>query len=140
MRDMTDATPTASSVVGAIDIDDSALPLLRIKFHGSVDDDEFQRYLDAVKTQMMSGRRYALVLDALDAAVPTPPQRRLQAEFIAEHRAQMATACVAVAFVIGNSLVRGALTAILWFQPMPVQHAVFGNVAAAEDWCRALAR
>lgn len=122
--------------MGSIDIDGSDPDLLTVRFSGTVDDASFQRYLDAVYTRMKAGKRYALLIDALDAAVPPPPQRRMQIDFTAKHHERMVVCC-GIAFVIGSPLVRGALTAILWFQPMPVEHAIVASVDEASSWCRA---
>ncbi|MBC7173876.1 MAG: hypothetical protein H5U40_15655, partial [Polyangiaceae bacterium] len=45
---------------------------------------------------------------------------------------------VGYAFVISSSLVRGALTAILWLAPMPAPHRVVGTVGEGEAWLRGL--
>ncbi len=122
--------------MGSIDIDRSDPELLTVRFNGSVDDAQFQHYLDAVYARMKQGKRYALMIDALAAGVPPPTQRRMQIDFTAKHQHEMAVCC-GIAFAIAHPLVRGALTAILWFQPLPVECSIVGSVDEATNWCRA---
>ena len=42
----------------------------------------------------------------------------------------------AEAFVIDSPIVRGALTAILWIQPLPYEHRIVGTRADANAWLR----
>jgi hypothetical protein len=116
--------------------DATTLPLLRITFAGSVDDDAFRAYLGEYRAVLSQGKPYAVLLDASDAGVPSSAQRKLQADFIRDNAVVMGAVCVGGAFIIQSTLVRGALTAILWLQPMPFRHVVVGTVAEGEAWCR----
>jgi hypothetical protein len=123
--------------MGTIDIDRSDPEVLTVRFRGTVEDAVFQAYLDVIAARVQQGKRYALLIDALEAGVPSPPQRRMQSEFTAKHQKTMVGVCCGIAFVISSPLIRGALTAMLWFQPMPVEHAIVGEVDEGRRWCRA---
>ena len=55
---------------------------------------------------------------------------------VAEQHARIQLLCVGGAFVISSPIIRGALAAILWMQPLPWPHTVVGDVAAGERWAR----
>ena len=81
--------------------------------------------------------RYAIVLDASTAGVPTPSQRRMQTDQMRTDYERIKRQCVGGAFVIPSQLVRGGLTAMLWVQPLPFAHKVVADLPSAEAWCRA---
>lgn len=122
--------------MGSIVTDATALPLLVVRVRGTVDDAAFERYLDESLVRIRSGERYAMVLDTIGGGVAPSSQRRRQADFIRDHSDALARNCLGAAFVIDNPLVRGALTAIMWLQPMPYPHTVVGSVEAGTTWCR----
>ncbi len=116
-------------------VDTSRPPLLRVHFDGVVDDDAFQRYIDELKAWVDRGERYAMLVDATSAGVPGSAQRRMQTDFMESYQQKLKRLCVGAAFVIPAPLVRGALIAMLWVQPLPFPHKVVADVAAADAWC-----
>jgi hypothetical protein len=117
-------------------IDDSRSPLVVVRYVGRVDDDAFRAYLDSHRKVLDKGEPYALLADALEAGVPSPPQRRMQAEFLRVEQHRLARLCVGTAFIISSGVIRGALTAILWMQALPMPFTVLSTRAAGELWCR----
>ena len=117
-------------------LDASTLPLLRITFAGVIDDDAFRVYLGEYKAVLLRGKPFAALIDATAAGVPTSAQRKLQADFMRDNALVIGAVCLGGAFVIQSTLVRRALTAILWLQPMPFRHVVVGTLAEGETWCR----
>lgn len=108
---------------------------LTVTFEGTLSDDEFAAYLDQYGARLIRHARYALTIDARNAGVPNSHQRRLQANWMKRHQADVGQRCVGIAFVITNQLVRGALTAILWLQPLPAPSEVVADVETARRWC-----
>ncbi len=119
-----------------ITVDTSGAPLLRVTFAGTLDDDAFNAYLAEYRAFLGRGMRYAIVIDASTSGVPSPAQRRLLADSIRDDRPRLRAQCVGGAFVISSTLVRGALTAVLWLQPLPFEYVLVKDVDAAERWCR----
>lgn len=119
-----------------ISVDRTRWPLVAIRFVGTVDDATFKRYLSEYDVLLEQNKRYGILLDALDADAPTAKQRSLQATWMKEREARLRERCVGGAFAIGSPIIRGALTAILWLQPLPFPHAVFGTTSEAERWVR----
>ena len=117
-------------------IDESTFPILRVVYDGAIDDDAFARHLEAYSNVLKRNERYSVILDASTASVPNARQRQMQATFQLETAQQTARLCVGGAFVIRSALVRGALTAILWRQPLPFRHVVLASAGEAETWCR----
>ncbi|CAN5298581.1 hypothetical protein BH09MYX1_BH09MYX1_05970 [soil metagenome] len=119
-----------------IALDRSKWPVVIVRFVGTPSDEEFARYLAIYDELLAEKQRYGLVFDALAADVPTARRRAMQAKWIRDHSVQLAEYCLAGAFVIGSPLIRGALTAIFWIQPMPFPHVVCGKVEEGERWVR----
>lgn len=122
--------------MGSITVDTSRAPLLFVRFDGGVDDDAFRAYLGQLTAWLDRGERYAIVLDARTATPPPAAQRRMQADMMKSEHTRLNKLCVGGAFVIPSPLVRGALTAILWIQPLPWEHTVVADVETAEAWAR----
>lgn len=120
----------------AIDMDDSARPLLVLRFGADWGSDEFQRYLDWYRSQLARKQRFAAVFDATRARAPSAVERRLQAEFIRDTEPMMRAHCAGLAFAISSPIIRGALTAIFWVQPPVYTHTVVPTVSEATAWAR----
>lgn len=120
----------------AIAIDSARWPLVSIRMVGAADDATFGGYLAEYDGLLERKERYAIVIDALEAAPPSARQRSLQAAWMKDRQKKLAERCVGGGFAIGSPLVRGALTAILWVQPLPFPHSVHGSVRDAERWVR----
>lgn len=101
-------------------------------------DENLRAYLDEQAAEMRSnrqqGRKTVVVIDASVGMRPTPTQRKMQADWITEHKDLLAASCLGIAFVIPSPLVRGALTAIFWVAQMPIPHTVHGTLSAAIEW------
>ena len=122
-----------------ISIEESRRPLIAMRFDGEMSDALVQAHVEAVRGVLDRGERFALIRDP--SRVSGPPsalQRRIMAQHFREDRLRLARLWVGAAFLIpSSSLVRGALTAILWIQPLPHPHTVVSNFESAEAWCRA---
>jgi hypothetical protein len=123
-----------SCTSGSITFDYRKLPLLRVNYVGTVNDQSFQDYINDLAAVAKIGRPYLLLADATDAGVPSAKQRMMQTQAIKEYRSLFASVCKGAAFVIDSMMVRGALTAMLWVQPLPYDHIVVATVREAEEW------
>ena len=126
--------------MSSIEFDDSRFPIVRVTFVGVVTSEEFERYLDSMTKLLLRRQMNVMVLDASRAGLSPPIQRRRQAEWMKEHDAELRRYSKGTAFVITSTLVRGALTAILWLQPMPTPHVVVSTIEEAETWARSKLR
>ncbi len=63
-------------------------------------------------------------------------ERRMQSDWIRANQAELSRTVDAIAFVFGSALMRGALHAVLWLQPIPVPHEIFGTFDEALTWAR----
>lgn len=111
-------------------------PLLRIVYEGDTTEAEMRVYLEAYDAVIARRQRYALLLDASRAAVPSATIRQLKADFLRERAGVLGALCVGGAFVLASPAIRGAMSAIFWLQPLPYPHVVVGSVAEGERWCR----
>ena len=77
--------------------------------------------------------KYFVVIDARSLERPSPAVRKIQAEWIKQHREYFARTCLGMAFVVRSKLVRGALTAIFWVVDSPVPYTVHASLQDALD-------
>lgn len=121
-------------VDGSITIQDSLAPLYVVTFTGKVSDHEFREYLSGLSALLSRPGSRAFVFDAR-LALPSPAsQRRMQAEWMKLNDAETRRNTLGLAFVVSSALVRGALTAILWVQPLPCPHLVTSNFEDGFRW------
>lgn len=62
--------------------------------------------------------------------------RKLQADFMSENARLIRKLNMGTAFVMDSMLLRGALTAMMWLQPLPCPHFVCGEIEEAKRWVR----
>ena len=111
-------------------------PIIWVQFAGPVSEREFDIYLETM-TRYVSREAPSLFLyDALKSEVPTATQRQKQAAWLERYEGALRRNSKGTAFVIGNPLIRGALTAIFWIRPTPVPYIVASTRAEAERWAR----
>lgn len=108
-----------------------------MRWEGKPSDEEVEGYFDALREVVARLGTHALVYDARNAGMPTARQRRVIAELTRARSGELRPHCVGIAFVIDAVMLRGALSAILWLQPMLVRHVVLDSVDDAERWARA---
>ena len=124
--------------MGCYSVDTSAFPFVVVNCEGSIDDAAFRVYLESLAVLLNRGTRYSVVFDATAASTPSPKQRKMQADYNREERERLKRLCACIAFVIPSPLLRGALTAILWLQPLPCEHRVCAKRADADAWVRSV--
>lgn len=96
---------------------------------------ETARMREALKLRTMNDTRKAVaVVEFLGTQRSDPVVRRLQAEWMKEHTELLRMLTGATAFVVPNSLLRGALTAVLWLAPLPMPVSLHENLDLALDW------
>lgn len=116
---------------------DTSQPLIVVTFEGAVDDDEFDRYLEALTANMQILGRYALILDASAAGRATMSQVRKQAAWMQAHAEYINTWSVGIAVVITSPVVQRVLSAIFWIEPLHHTPLITTTKAKAQSWCRA---
>jgi len=80
------------------------------------------------------GRRGVILVDLLQAAPLAASQRRTSSAWMKQNLPLFSQAALGTAFAIESPLVRGVLTALLWFQPMDVPHEVVRDLDAGVRW------
>lgn len=113
-------------------------PLIWIHFTGAITERDFDVYLETLTRYATRESPTLFLYDALEAEVPTATQRQKQGSWLARNEAVLRRNVRGTAFVIGNPLIRGALTAIFWIRPTPVPYIVAGTRSEAERWARGL--
>ena len=113
-------------------------PVIWINFAGTITEREFDVYIETMTRYVTRGTPTLFLYDALQAEVPSATQRQKQAAWLERHEAALRKNSRGTAFVIGNPLIRGALTAIFWLRPTPVPYIVTGTRSEAERWAHGL--
>ncbi|MFT5353910.1 MAG: hypothetical protein ACI9KE_001110 [Polyangiales bacterium] len=121
-----------------ITFDESRLPLVVVTFRGTVTAEEFEEYLRLLCVNLARRKPTAVVVDSRKMVTMSAAQRKRQAEWIDSNREDLCLFTRGTAFVINNSLMRGALTAIFWLTRYETPYVVVATLEAAEEW--ALAR
>lgn len=120
----------------AITHDVEFLPFLVVTHVGVATDEEFAKHLLAVETNMYGARsgRRIVIHDATWGGPTSAMQRRMQADWLKRHEDKLRKLTIASVFVVPSTFVRGVLTAILWLQPLPVEHYVASSLSEALEW------
>jgi len=123
---------------GSIQVSTARWPLIHVRFVGHFDEPTFDTYLEQVSRAIASrpGPR-VMLMDATECGYVSSYARKRQAEWMRTHETSIRREMLGVAFAIRAPLVRGALTAILWLQPLSCPYAVVQDEAAALARCRA---
>jgi hypothetical protein len=118
-------------------IDESAFPIVTIRFTGQgADDQNFQEYLDNVRALYDREERLALIFDARQASLPGLKYQKMQAQWLKEYESLMQAYCAGTAYIIKNPLIRSVLKAIFSFQKQPVPYSVLASQEEAEAWAQ----
>lgn len=126
--------PRDAPKLSSIRIDETRLPLVLVTFSGVVTDEEFTAYLEEQTRIVCRREKRVVVIDAMRAGETRPTQRKQQADWQRQHREALALYSLGTSFAIDSAVIRGALTAILWVQPLPHPHFVATSLADAERW------
>jgi hypothetical protein len=119
-----------------ITIDRSEYPLVVVRFRGAPTTPEFARYLEDLAALYREAKPFALIVDSSHAEAPPATHRKMQADWIKQHERVIRTYNMGTAFITPSVVLRGALTAILWLQPLPCPHHVCADEIEAKRWAR----
>jgi hypothetical protein len=109
-------------------------------FFGAPDDATYERYLARLALNLRevirAGTKTTLVLDTTHAPIPASAKcRQMQAEWLRAHNEELRLCCVGTAFVFQSTLIRGAVTAVLWLQSLPYEYTLVATRYEAQAWC-----
>lgn len=122
--------------MSGIVLDQSAFPLLEVRFSGVLDSDEFDDYLEDILEIYRRGLPLTIVYDGRAVERLSTELTRRQAAWMKFHYEMIQRQNVGTAFVLNSALARGFLTAILWLQDVPCPYRTFDEVEPARAWCR----
>jgi hypothetical protein len=119
--------------------DDSGWPVFRIRLsHFAMSESEFAAYLKTVDDLFLRGDRFAVVIDARDAPVHSPKERREIAQHMRASHARYPYRLAAMGIVMSSPVQRGIFTAINWLAGPTYPMRSFRAVNDAEVWLRAM--
>ena len=114
--------------------DDLAWPVCVDKMSGVATDEDVERYNAQRLARLQRGEVHVQVIDGSRGASMNAAQRRMLAEFNAEHRETQARLVAGVAFVGGSPLVRTVLRTIYALHPPAYPHSTFDAREPAIEW------
>lgn len=113
-------------------------PLNYVQMWGERTDAELMESLARLRAALVedlqAGRKSVVLLDLRNAGVLTPEQRRSTAEWMKRVTDLFRRATFGTVFVVESALVRGVLTALLWFQPRGTPYEVVRDLDEAMRW------
>jgi hypothetical protein len=122
---------------GFIEVSSARLPLIVVRFVGQADESTVDTYLEDLTAALQRyPSRRALLMDATQCGYVSAYARKRQAEWMRTHTSSIKAHTVGIAFAISAPLVRGALTAILWLEPLSCPYAVVRDGEAGLARCR----
>jgi hypothetical protein len=114
------------------------VPLICLRAAGAPSDEELAESLTRIAQTMAEdvrlGRKTVTIMDMRQASPLSASQRRTCSVWMKQHIERFAQTSYGTAFAIESPLVRGVLTALLWFQPIDVPHEVVRDLDAAVRW------
>jgi hypothetical protein len=122
-------------MAGTLDLDESGFPLVTVILSGQIKASVLAPYFERVDAWFRSQLRYACVLDISRCQAPTAADRKGITDVMSANEAKVERYCLGAAMVATSPLLRGALTAILWVQPMRHPHAVVATRQEARALC-----
>jgi hypothetical protein len=122
----------------AYEMDESSFPLVVAVFRGPVQLDACDAFLGRLDSFCKERRHFSTIVDMSHGSAPSASERKYIAAGITSRRVALGRHCDGSAFVITNPLLRGAMTAILWVQPLPYPYEIFTTMEAARSYCAGL--
>jgi len=114
------------------------VPLTCLRAAGAPSDEELTesltRIAQTMAEDMRQGRKSVTIVDMRQASALSASQRRNCSIWMKQHVERFAQTSYGTAFAIESPLVRGVLTALLWFQPIDVPHEVVRDLDSAVRW------
>jgi hypothetical protein len=115
-----------------------SFPVLVLVAPSRYDAEAVKRMSDAFEEYFQRGDRYAVIsIQPKGSITPGPSERKLMLDWLESPRVRRCSGelCVGAATIIHGALMRGALTAVLWFWRPPFPMETVPTVARAVDYC-----
>ena len=109
-------------------------PFAYFSLKGTLSDEQYGNYLKELVALPNRQEKFGLILDGTSLDTLSAKQRLMSAEELKKHREALAAYCVGMVFLVRNKLLQGALTAIFWVQPPPVETLVRVELQVAVAW------
>ncbi|QNL20438.1 STAS/SEC14 domain-containing protein [Hyphobacterium sp. CCMP332] len=118
-----------------VSFDRSQYPLIKMTFTGEAANDEsFAAYLKGLKDNYNRKEKIALLFDASNAGLPSLKYQKQMAGWMKDNNALIKKYCIGIAYIVPQTMIRGALKMIFKFFNNPVPFEVCENEQAAIAW------
>lgn len=114
--------------------DDSRWPLLRLHLSGTLSSQGHEECLATLGGYVHRRERFLLLVDVTQVGMVPLDQRWRQVEWFEEHEVLLRETVLGSAVVLTSPVVRLAISAILFFKPLPIPCTTFSTVDEAEAW------
>ncbi|HLM42500.1 MAG TPA: hypothetical protein VK458_01480 [Myxococcaceae bacterium] len=114
--------------------DDSRWPLLILQFPKTLSTRGQEACLATLVDYLRRGDKVLLLMDLSRIGMVPLDQRWRQVEWFEEHEHLLRERVLGTALILTSPLVRLAISAMLYFKPLPLPLATFDVPASAEAW------
>ena len=121
---------------GSYKVETTDWPLVVISAEGDITPAELERHLVEYRSVLDRDMPCAIVFDASKVGKIDAYTRRRYTEFMQQNNDDFRRLCRGIGFVINSSIVRGALTAVLWMVDFPFAYKIFATSDEAAAWAR----
>ncbi len=116
--------------------DEVRWPMVMIHSPRNVDPElvDYDTFYAEVDRLLADGRPFTVLHDLRGVRSMGPDRRRRFVEYANSHMASVKQLICGYAVLLDSQIMRGVVTAVLWFVRPPMPMKVFTNQADAEDW------
>jgi hypothetical protein len=122
--------------MGAPTFDERDWPIVRVTYPHHMSENEAADYYQRLRECLKRKRRFALLMDARQAELPTAAERAQITEFWRATAEESARLLVGIAVVMKTALGRAVVTALCWAYTPPFAIRSFGTLFEGEHWLR----
>jgi len=136
---MRSSRPAVGREDGGLIFDESAWPLIYVRYPSNgLDDEGLEVLFERMMSYLRRREKFACLIDCRGMTMAhTANQRRRIAEWLAEPELErLSPHATAIAVLFRSAVIRGALTAVNWIRPPPAPVMAFGSVADSAPWLR----
>jgi hypothetical protein len=121
---------------GSYKVDTTEWPLVLIAAEGDIAPNDLERHLVEYRAVLERNLPCAIIFDATKVGKIDAYTRRRYTEFMQQNNDDFRRLCRGIGFVITSSIVRGALTAVLWMVDFPFPYKIFATREESAVWAR----
>jgi hypothetical protein len=118
----------------SIQFDDSAWPLVVLRYPKVIDHDDFMRHLERVVGYVKRREPWGMINDSRGSGHPNAKQRQAIANLYDAHEDSVRGFWRGTAIIFDSSVTVGVVTALTWLRPAPHPFKAFTDYDEGRSW------